>query len=174
MIEQLYKERCKQVTDINEHLPVLRELASQVDHVTEFGVREGHSTVAFATALPNTLISYDINRMPPILEAAVIAYMPRFAFKFIRANVLKVEIEPTDLLFIDSYHTYEHLNREFELHSNKVNRFLVFHDTETFGTQGEDGSTPGLMAAVDEFMAEGDFNMTHYPNNNGLTILERA
>ena len=42
MIDQLYKERCEDHTsDIHEHLPVLRELASWMDHVTEFGVREG-------------------------------------------------------------------------------------------------------------------------------------
>ena len=100
--------------------------------------------------------------------------MPRFAFKFIRANVLDVEIEPTDLLFIDSYHTYEQLNRELELHSNKVRQFLAFHNTEAFGNIGEDGSRPGLQQAIDEFIDSSEWELfAEFKNNNGLTVLSK-
>jgi len=172
MIEQLYQERCRQITDINEHLPILRDLASQVDHVTEFGVREGHSTVAFAAALPGTLISYDIDQMPPILGTTIMSYMPSFCF--IQANVLDVEIEPTDLLFIDSYHTYEHLNRELEIHSGKVKRFIAFHDTEAFGNVGEDGSRPGLRQAIEELVDNSEWEVyADLKNNNGLMVISK-
>ena len=173
MIEDAYKIRCEKTTDINEHLPVLRKLASQVDHVTEFGVREGNSTIAFAAANPSRLISYDIEQIPADLEAQIAAFLPRFSFSFIRADVLTVEIEPTDLLFIDSFHTYAHLKKELELHANKVRKYIVFHDTESFGMQGEDGSTPGLNAAINEFVLEEGWTMNHYANNNGLTVLTR-
>jgi len=174
MIEQLYKERCEKVTDINQHLPLLRELAESVNHVTEFGVRFGNSTVALAAAQPMMLVSYDIEPIPKDLEAKIVAGMPRFGFRFIQANVLEVEIEPTDMLFIDSHHTYKQLKEELRLHSGKVAKIIALHDTEFFAKVGQDGSTPGLWQAVEEFMAGGKFtNMDHYSNNNGLTVLWR-
>jgi hypothetical protein len=52
---------CKTESDINEHLPTLYDYGRRVDHITEFGVRNGRSTVAWQYANPKTLISYDID-----------------------------------------------------------------------------------------------------------------
>ena len=173
-IDEEYQRRKNLTLDINEHLETLRELASRVNHVTEFGVRDGNSTVALAAAKPFSLVSYDINPMPVDLEAAIKKHLSRFAFQFIQANVLEVEIAPTDFLFIDSHHTYGQLTKELKLHAGRVSKIIALHDTETFGRTGEDGSTPGLWHAVEEFMAEGVFTrMDHYSNNNGLTVLWR-
>jgi len=169
-LEELYQERCEQTTDINEHLPLLRSLAAQVDHVTEFGVREGNSTIAFAVARPQMLISYDINPIPFLLEAL----LAHTGFRFIRANVLNVQIEPTDLLFIDTYHSCEQLRFELARHADKVRRFIVLHDTEAFGETGEDGNKPGLAGAVKEFVEQGVWQIhSELKNNNGLTVLAR-
>jgi hypothetical protein len=46
-------------SDINEHLPLLRIYGSLVDHITEFGVRHGNSTVALLASKPQKMISYD-------------------------------------------------------------------------------------------------------------------
>ena len=172
MIEEEFEKRCQMTTDINEHLSVLRELAIKVDHVTEFGIREGHSTVALAGGWPENLVSYDIEPMSE--ELKILLEESDIGFEFIQANVLDVEIKPTDLLLIDSYHTYEHLNRELELHSSKVKRFLIFHDTETFGNIGEDGSRPGLRQAIDEFLDNSEWEVyAEFKNNNGLTVLSK-
>jgi hypothetical protein len=54
----------------------------------------------------------------------------------------------------------------------------VFHDTETFGSQGEDGSEPGLRYAIRVFQKEHAFPLWHLVedrhNNNGLVVLERV
>ena len=171
MLEKLYKERCEKITDINQHLPVLRDLASKVEFVTEFGVREGNSTVAFASAKPRALVSYDIHPMPDDLET-LLSQLPYF--KFIKANVLHVKIHPTDLLFIDTYHSYEQLTMELDIHSLWVNRFIVLHDTEAFGIVGEDGKKPGLQKAVSQLIDKGEwFRSLELKNNNGLTVLAR-
>ena len=60
-IEIRYQYLCDHASDINQHLPTLREYGEKVDHITEFGVRSGVSTVAFLHAHPKQLISYDIN-----------------------------------------------------------------------------------------------------------------
>ena len=48
VIEQKYKQRCTTPSDINEHLPVLRDYASKCTHITETGVRSAVSSYAFA------------------------------------------------------------------------------------------------------------------------------
>jgi hypothetical protein len=44
-------------------------------------------------------------------------------------NVLEVEIEETELLFIDTYHYYAQLKKELKLHAGKISRYIAFHDT---------------------------------------------
>jgi hypothetical protein len=118
-------------------------------------------------------VCYDVVRQPEVdlLEAAA----GPTAFAFVRANVLAVEIEPTDLLFIDTRHDYEQLRRELEQHASKVHRYIALHDTTTFGEDGETPGTRGLWPAVEEFLAAGDFRLARRDtNNNGLTVLERV
>jgi len=171
-VKSEYQRRKGLTLDINEHLGMLRTLSSSVPHVTEFGVREGHSTVALAAGMPMYFHSYDIVQPDQAFIDMIAACVPNYQFHL--GNTLEVDIEPTSLLLIDSYHTYNHLKQELDRHSDKVERYIVLHDTETFGLVGQDGSKPGLMAAVDEFVAKGKFKVTvHYPNNNGLTVLER-
>ncbi len=172
MIDALYKQRCIQQTDINEHLPKLQELAKSVCRVTEFGVREGHSAVALVSAKPVRMISYDINPMDKELERTLSS---NANFKFMIGDSTKVDIEPTDLLFIDSLHTYDQLLVELFRHHRNVSKYIVLHDTVAFGEVGEDGGQ-GLNEAIKEFIcgnpSEWQIKETLI-NNNGLTILER-
>ena len=95
---------------------------------------------------------------------------------YIKANVLDIEISETDLLFIDTLHTYSQLAKELALHSSKVKKYIVLHDTYTFGLSGEDPrDKKGLLTAVIEFLINSPnwkFKMFK-TNNNGLTVLER-
>jgi len=64
---------------------------------------------------------------------------------------------------------------ELRLHSGKVRKYIVLHDTNTFGQVGETEGHAGLWPAVEEFLAQGTFRLKHrFENNNGLAILERA
>jgi hypothetical protein len=97
------------------------------------------------------------------------------AFALVRADVLAVEIEPTDLLFIDTRHDYDQLRRELDRHAAQVRRYIALHDTTTFGADGETPGCRGLWPAVEEFLAAGDFRPARRDtNNNGLTVLERV
>ncbi len=170
-IEALYQKLCLTTLDINEHLPILRRYSEAVDHVIEFGVREGNSTVALACGRPKSLTSYDINEMPkglkPILSEVT-------DFRFIQQCVLSIDIEETDLLFIDTYHSFGQLQAELALHASKVRKFIISHDTFTFGSMGEDGKQPGLTEAIGEFIAPGLWKKAEeFKNNNGLIVLER-
>lgn len=161
--------------DINEHLPTLFALANECQHVTEFGVRWGASTTAFLASKAR-LVSYDINQHPAALHLFELAREEGKQAEFIKADTLKLgAIVETDMLFIDTLHTYAQLWRElFKFHGG-VRKYIVLHDTVTFGERGEDGGA-GLLPAMWEFLtAFPKWGIkTHYTNNNGLTVLERA
>lgn len=187
-LEEIYALACKGPTDIHEHLPLLRELAEKCNHVTEFGMRWATgSTLAFLAAKPRTLISWDIDFGSVIsatiqalrLKAPATDWQPRVG------DTLKIApIEPTDLLFIDTLHTGQQLWRELirhvdpRVHPRPVRKYLVFHDTETYGMKGMDGKEPGLRTAIRQFQKNHAFphwRLTHELfNNNGLVVLEHV
>jgi hypothetical protein len=185
VFENEYKDALNNSSHINEHLPILRDLAKQCKHITEMGVHEGISTRAFLCE-DVVLRCYDLTHYPRITELIKIAKESGKDVEYFKADVLEVDIEKTDLLFIDTWHVYEQLKQELELHASKVKKYLVFHDTQTFGTSGHDTSmtshyngkvgTLGLLPAIIEFVIEHPewkFKI-HKTNNNGLTVLEKA
>lgn len=164
-IEERYQELCRTPSDIHEHLPTFREYADKCEHVTEFGVRGCVSLHAFLVSKAKKVVAYDIaNVNVPACDKLT----------FICADVLKVDIEPTDLLFIDTLHTFAQLHGELYWHADLVRKFIIMHDTEIFGRNGEDGG-PGLNAAIAEFLAENQAWSEIYRTevNNGLTILAK-
>lgn len=176
LLEEKYKKLCSTKSDINEHLPTLRKYASNCEHITEMGVRSIVSTWALLAAQPKTLISYD-KKNPLEFNAninEVYDLKNNTNFKFIQNDVLNVTIEETDLLFIDTWHVYKQLIQELKLHSSRVKKYIILHDTETFGVNGEFGGE-GLIKAIDEFLNENSkwVRKEVYKNNNGLTILKR-
>jgi beta-1,4-mannosyl-glycoprotein beta-1,4-N-acetylglucosaminyltransferase len=175
--EELYRQALASPSDINEHLPTLYALARECAHVTEMGTRSGCSTRAFLHAQPEALVCYDLERRPevdPLEEAARQAGRPRFRFH--QADVLQVEIEETDLLFIDTFHVYEQTRQELARHAGKVRKYLVFHDTTTFGDCGQEPGSRGIWPAIEEFLRDnsGWQLVARHTQNNGLTVLRRA
>ncbi len=175
-IDEIYVQKCLEPSDISEHLPVLKEYASKCKHVTEFGVRTGVSTWAFLAGRPGQLTSYDL--VSPgektLYEMQNSGKNAGVFFVFYQVDVLQTVIAQTDLLFIDTFHTYQQLKRELNRHAGDVRKWIILHDTEIFGLKGEDGSF-GLEHAIQEFliMHKEWFELKRYTNNNGLTILER-
>jgi cephalosporin hydroxylase len=172
-LEINYRRACENPSDINEHCPTLYLLASQCDHVTEMGCRLGVSTTALLRAQPATLACYDLLRLPEFDNLFRVAGQTNLLFH--EADTLEVSIEPTELLFIDTFHVYDQLRRELELHAGQVRRLIVLHDTTTFGEVGEREGSRGLWPAVVEFLAGNpEWRIAaKYENNNGLTVLER-
>jgi FkbM family methyltransferase len=162
--------------DIHEHMHTLRKYASECDHITEFGTRFVVSTYGFLAGLPKKMLSYDLTPHPNIWKAASIAGENNIEFGFMERNTIQVEIEPTDLLFIDTEHSYKQLITELNMHANKARKYIIMHDTETYGRIDEDGSPGGLMKAVEEFL-EKDKSWVikeRFTNCNGLLVLERV
>lgn len=176
-MEALIKEfidACNRESDINQHLPMLRGIASLCNHVTEFGVRDGQSTRALLASSALKVRSYDLYLDPNVsyLFIAAQKFSDRDA-SYIQGNSLLVDIEQTDLLFIDTDHKYSQLKQELEKHHMKVNKYLAFHDTHTYGTNCQDGK--GLLPAIMEFLRDHREWVVNYhtTENNGFTVLEK-
>lgn len=172
-IENNYYQRCIMKSDINEHLPILYEYAKQCHHITEMGVRHVNSTYAFLQGKPQKLVCYDIEPCPLIENAKDLSTSTILDFK--QADVLTIDIDSTDFLFIDTFHTGTQLLAELNRHSDKVRKYIGLHDTEVFKEVGEIPGTPGLQSAIEEFLSNNkEWHIKEqWTRNNGLTILER-
>ena len=187
-------------SDIHEHLLTLKNYASRSKHITEMGVRGIVSTWAFLAGKPNVLRSYDLfhprefgasNELNDVIN---MANENRIDFKFIEQDVLKANIAETDLLFIDTWHVYKQLTQELRLHSHKVRKWIIMHDTTSCAYRDEEGyekhlgidfSNPplpghpqgkGIWPAVEEFIHRNKEDwkiLERFTNCQGLTVLER-
>ena len=172
-----YRAVWTRASDIRDHLPTLRWYAAQCERVTELGTRAGTSTTALLAAEPKSLACYDLQRHENLRELERIAGGLGVEFRFTAADVREVEIAPTDLLFIDTYHHHDQLTIELARHAPKAGRFIILHDTMTFGWKGENGTSgDGLLTALHEFLyRHREWSILEsVPHNNGLTVLGRG
>lgn len=200
VIKQEYLRLKSQTSDINEHLETLAKYSSKCQHVTELGVRNGVSSCAFAIGLlcngnsQKRLMSVDVNNNSngPAFENAL--KDNRIDYTFILDNNLNMEIEQTDLLFINTWHVYGQLKRELAKHHGRVNKYIIVHSTSKDEYSGESTRMGndildiskktgwnitevacGLYPAVLEFLdTHPEWRLAErFMNNNGLTVLER-
>lgn len=180
----MYKSRPH---DINEHMETLFRYGIECEHITELGVRGVVTTWAFLLARPKKLVSVDVAPCP-VEDVARLAPKHGVDFEFRIADTGSPDfyIEPTDLLFIDTWHIYDQLKRELQLHGDYAKKYIIMHDTTMFG----ENATPenyecsvkpgperkGLWYAIEEFLAANPHwrLKERYHNNNGLTVLERV
>ena len=164
-ILEKYNQHKSTYSDINEHLETLYNLGKECSHITEMGVRWVSSTWPLVYSNPKKMISYDILKNPNISEVINLCNEYSINYSFEEKDVLQLDIEPTELLFIDTLHTYNQLIKELEIHSNKVSKYIVLHDTEHFGRLDEvvyqhasnvikeaPSTKAGLMTAVEDFL----------------------
>ena len=170
----MFVEACARPTDIHQLLTVMRDTASGCKHITEMGVGTGQSTLAWLIVQPDKLVCYDLGFQDCVHTLERVC--GRTDFRFYLGHSFYVDIEPTDLLFIDTNHNYSQIKEELRLHAEKVSRFIVMHDTTTFADHSEDNLPPGMWQAIEEFLAAHPewTLMTRFHHNNGLTILKRV
>lgn len=178
MIDILYENalRREMSTNIYEHLPVLVKYAKECQHITEFGVRWGRSTCAFLYTRPKELHSYDLERSQEVDIIERSAKNENINFHFHLEDTTIAIIEETELLFIDSKHTYSQASKELSLNKDKISKYIIMHDVVTFGIRGKtSGNEKGLLFAITEFMYDNqDWKIKEFlVNNNGLLILEK-
>ncbi len=198
-LDQQYAQHCKERSDINEHLPVLRQLSSECSSVIEIGVRNVVSTWGILIGLtdsphhPKSYLGIDLNYPPEnkYRLAQALAEQNQISFKFWKGNDLDAEVEPADMIFIDTLHTYCQLTVELEKFASKANKYITMHDTSApWGDQDDteyrgdcseypayvDRTKRGLWPAVVDFLArppEWELKERRF-NNHGFTTLMRV
>ncbi len=174
-LRQRFLDSCAEPKgDIQQHLTVMRDTARNCRHITELGVGGGNSTYAWLLVQPDELVLVDIKEQPVLSD--IFRLRGRTKVTFVHSDSAKADLPETDLLFIDTWHSYDQLKEELRRHGNKAMRNIVMHDTTTYGDAGEDKRSPGLWAAVEEFLAANPHwrVLNRYHHNNGLTILQRS
>ncbi len=184
---KIYQKYAGETSDINEHLSTLYTAALKCKHITEFGVRGVVSTWPLLAANPKKVVSYDISRHPNISTAEYYAKKDGINFEFKIGDTRKINIEQTDLLFIDTLHTYKQLTIELSRHHQFVNKYIIMHDTTTYGVKDEndsyhlenidiDNNKQGLKTAIDDFIENHpEWKIKYiFTNNNGLTVIEKV
>jgi hypothetical protein len=150
-------------------LQLIRWYARKCEHITEFGVRHVVTTWAFASARPKKLVCVD-ERVCPVEPVVECCKNEGIGFEFRCEDTLIMDIEETDLLFLDTLHTYGQVHAELCRHAKKVRKYIMIHDT----------AEKEVMKAVVDFLYHDNF---HYddawtiqevrPDSYGLTVLER-
>jgi len=167
-LEDQYQAAVIRDSDINKHLPLLRDLGERCKTVVELGVRDGQSTRALLVTSAQ-LRSYDIVLDPSVERLFEISRSAGNDHVYIEADDLKIELPEVDMIFIDTDHTYDQLTQELRLHGNKAQKYLAFHDTgEPFVNQ--------LLPAIMVFLASNPHwrVMYHTRECHGFTVLERC
>ena len=159
----------------DDHLPVLRDLVLKLDaqRVIELGCQFGPSTLALLDALEKTggtLTSVDIRYVPHIESDR---------WRFILGDDLDpavvTQLEPADLIFLDTSHLYEHTIRELNVYRWLVRTggILACHDTQVeTPLGGRHGPKFPVRVALDEFCAENGFTWSDISPWPGLGIIE--
>lgn len=188
-------------SQMRNYIRVLEKYAKGCEHITEMGVAVVCSAWAWLSAKPKRLVLVDIDDKCPVGEITEVAKKIGVDFEFIvgdtnhgvtssllgltpfnsnythnGAPVPYYNCEPTDILFIDTYHRYESLKKELELHADKAKKYIILHDTVAFTPNGEGGDTKGLLPAVEEFLAANPHWVTdqHISDWPGLYIMKRV
>ena len=157
-------------SDINEHISVMHKYANECEHITEFGVRTGVSTWAWLASRAKVVRCFDIQNVSNNLKhhyESASETKKDFTFTCVSTVADKLDIEETDLLFIDTEHTYDQCSKELKKHGSKVRKYLIFHDTTL---------CPDLNRAIQEFLKDNsNWKIKEVlTNNNGLTVLEKT
>jgi hypothetical protein len=198
-INKKYIQLCNTVSDINEHLPTLYNIATECESIIELGVRGVVSSWALTNGLLNNNMEDKklfLNDLQPCIIDELLYFTKNLdiQIEYQWINCLHLEERIVDMVFIDTWHVYGQLKRELEKFSKFATKYIVMHDTtvdEIYGetircrlnaeAQSQESGIPveeireGLGRAISEFL-ENNSNWQikkKYINNNGLTILEK-
>lgn len=199
-LAEMFQHVCQKEAGICQYTQKVAKLAQQFSSVAELGVYELDSGFGILHGLsknPSPSRSYlgiDTSPAPQLLLELAIKWSKDAGidFRFLQANDLDIQLDPVDLLCIDSNHTYRHLTYELETFSPIVRSVIVIHDTSPpwgYADQNEknhplmnsrypahiDRKKRGLWAAVVDFLKKhSEWNLIERRfENSGITVIRR-
>jgi cephalosporin hydroxylase len=175
-LADLYSEQLNTPSDIVGHLPRFVQMVDDLHagHVIELGTRTGVSTIAWLYALSNTggrLTSIDLDPKPDI------GTWPHWTF--IQGDDLDprivTDLEPADIVFVDTSHHYEHTRAELRVyrHLVKPGGRMALHDTMLAHPEGAPAFPRfPVRKAVLEFVDEENLPLVEYEDSWGLAVIQ--
>ena len=166
---------------ISHYMHILKDLSLNCDTIIELGVNQVNSTWAFMINRPKKITCVDISFIPndrkhsyhttpwlrnPWLDKAIeLAKKENIELDLIEEDTRTIILDPADMMFIDTEHTYECLNQELTLHGPKIKKYIAIHDTVLF---------PDQLRAINEFINKNTnwILKEQYTSKPGLTVLE--
>ena len=154
------------------HLPMyhqqIRSIIKECDSYTEFGVFQGHTLAVALLMNPKKVRAHDIDLNSFSHSRHLFdnyAKENKIDFKVHQGDTSTcLVIDETDILNIDSLHTYEHCTKELDRHSHRVKKYIIFHDT----------TNPNLFKAINKFILLNDWELvTRNEKGVGYTLLKR-
>lgn len=161
---------------VAEQLPILKSYTSKIDHVTEIGVNIGNSTRGFMAGRPKRMVGIDIKYFGKDTQRIKdLASNNGIDYKYIVADSLSIEIEPTDLLFLDGNHSYDYVFQELVKHSLNVSKWIFLHDITAEGRMSPVGKPYAVLKATYAFLEINNKWKVKLKDERhaGLMILER-
>jgi hypothetical protein len=158
---------------MKDEVAIMLKYGKQCKHITEFGVEYGKSAMLWASCEPDEVVGYDIK---PKISAEDLELINKHTKHVVNtASSLDVDIVETDMLFVDSLHTYDQVLAELSLHASKAKKFIMLHDMFACGVIDELKKKPGLLKAMNDFLASNsDWGVCEVePTGNGVIVLKR-
>lgn len=175
-LDQAYADLLAAKTDMQFHMPKLKELAAG-KRVIEFGTRRGVSTVALLAGRPRSLITYDMVRTKDVTVIEALARAAQIRFDFCNADIEKLySVGPCDLGFVDAMHNADSVAIYLRLLLEAGATTIALHDTYSFARTGDLPGTKGILDAIDGFLAANkDWRMSYHTDEcYGMTVLEAS
>lgn len=169
-LEEMYERLHKTERDLNMHMPLLKKYAAKCGKVAEISGRR-ESSVALLAGKPKDFWSFNPEgtSLRDSAEATPGTGHHYAATDPNRINQLEHDV---DLLFLDIDQRYDLYRERLDQLAPQVKRFIIVHDTHTFGNQGKDGGK-GVRDALNDFMRDHpEWSVLHHtPLQHGLTVI---
>ena len=177
-IRELYLE-WSELSHGRRYADVLIEYASkpEVKTVTEFGTFQGMSACAFLTTDIEKLYSYDITfKHMHQGEVELIRRLKRPEADWIltEGDSHKPIEHKSDIIFLDTVHTRDHVSKEVEIHHPKAEKYLIVHDTN-YPKGLEAGDSNRIDTGLFEFIqaSDGAWSLDfHSKEGTGIMVLK--
>ena len=168
---KLQDSHVKKFLTATMYMKIITKYVQECDSFTEFGICQGSTLAAALFTQPSRVRAYDIDLkwyddVSNLFET--FSQEHRIDFKVFEEDTSSCKvIESTDMLHVDSLHTYNHAFAELKRHAHQVKKYIVFHDT-TYA--------PGIYKAIEEYITKHDSSwkiIERFKPAVGYTVIER-
>ena len=147
----------------------IKEKLKDCNSYTELGVNQGTTLCTAIFENIKKIRAYDHDLTPYNYAKELFDKWTKdgdIDYKIFQSDTLKCILEKTDMLFIDTCHYYKHLIQELKLHANKVNKYIICHDTNYRNCE--------LKKALVEYIKNGEWKIiTECKKDVGFITIER-